>query len=114
MGVTVRGFTFSFSNLENLLRNLIEQSQGLIKKETGTEQTSSVLARVHFFPEQKAIEGGIKNSKNVPVVYYINESYFLYNKSELIKETFITVLNKKLLVYSSISYCNKKNRKRDI
>ena len=108
MGVTVRGFTFNFSNLENLLRNLIEQSQGLIKKETGTEQTSSVLARVHFFPEQKAIEGGIKNSKNVPVVYYINESYFLYNKSELIKETFITVLNKKLLVYSSISYCNKK------
>ena len=32
----------------------------------------------------------------------------MYNKSELIKETFITVLNKKLLVYSSISYCNKK------
>ena len=44
MGVTVRGFTFNFSNLENLLRNLIEQSQGLIKKETGTEQTSSVPA----------------------------------------------------------------------
>ena len=32
----------------------------------------------------------------------------MYNKSELIKETFITELNKKLLVYGSISYCNKK------
>ena len=51
MGVTVRGFTFNFSNLENLLRNLMEQSQDLIEKETGTEQTSSVKARVHFFPE---------------------------------------------------------------
>ena len=50
----------------------------------------------------------MKNSKNVPVVYCINESYFLYNKSDLIKETFITALNKKILIYGSISYFNKK------
>ena len=40
--------------------------------------------------------------------YYINESYFLYNKSELIKETFINALNKKVWIYGSISYFNKK------
>ena len=37
------------------------------------------------------------------VSYYINESYFLYNKIDLIKETFITALNKKVSIYGSIS-----------
>ena len=34
--------------------------------------------------------------------------YFLYNKSDLIKETFITALNKKISIYGSISYFNNK------
>ena len=38
--------------------------------------------------------------------YYINESYFLYDKSDLIKETFITEPNKKMPIYGSISYFN--------
>ena len=42
------------------------------------------------------------------VSYYINESYFLYDKSDLIKGTFITTLTKKVLIYGSISYFNKK------
>ena len=37
MGLTVRGFTFTFLNLENSLKTLMELSQGLINKETGTE-----------------------------------------------------------------------------
>ena len=43
----------------------------------------------------------------MPVVHYINESYY-YDKSDLIKETFLTVLNKKIRIYGSISYFNKK------
>ena len=37
-------------------------------------------------------------------VNFINESYFLYDKSNLIKETFITEINKIVLIYGSISY----------
>ena len=44
----------------------------------------------------------------MPVVYYINENYFLYDKSDLIKETFIAALNKKILIFGSISFFNKK------
>ena len=44
----------------------------------------------------------------MPVVRYINENYFFYDKSDLIKETFITALNKKIRIYGSISYFNKK------
>ena len=32
----------------------------------------------------------------------------MYDKSNLIKDTFITPLNKKILIYGSISYFNKK------
>ena len=42
------------------------------------------------------------------IIFYINESYFLYDKSDLIKETFITALSKKVSTYGSISYFNKK------
>ena len=44
----------------------------------------------------------------MPVVRYINENYFFYDKSDLIKETFLTALNKKIRIYGSISYFNKK------
>ena len=49
-----------------------------------------------------------KNYSNVAIIFYINESYFLYDKSDLIKETFITALSKKVSTYGSISYFNKK------
>lgn len=37
----------------------------------------------------------------------MNESYFLYDKSNMIEETFITEINKLIFVYDSISYCDK-------
>ena len=40
--------------------------------------------------------------------YLINESYFLYDKSNLIKETYIATLNKRISIYGSISYFDKK------
>ena len=88
----------------------MESSPGLINENTGIEETSSVPTHASFFPEEKAIEDAIKIYKNVPVVHYINESYFLYDKSYLIKETFITALNKKILIYGSIDTLIKKQK----
>ena len=51
-----------------------------------------------------------KKYKDVPIFYFINKSYFLYDKIDLIKETFITALQKKILIYGSISYFNKKTK----
>ena len=108
MGLTVRRFEFTFPNLENSLKNLKEPSSGLINKNTGIEENSSVLTQASFFPEQKTTEEAIKNHNNVTMSYYINESYFLRDKSDLIKETFITALNKIVSIYGSVSYFNKK------
>ena len=57
---------------------------------------SSVPTQYSFFPEQKAIEDAIKKLNDVPVKYFVNESYFLYDKSDLIEETFITAIQKKV------------------
>ena len=47
-----------------------------------------------LFQSEKIIEETIKNYNNVTIIYYINESYFLYDETDLIKEIFITALNK--------------------
>ena len=36
----------------------------------------------------------MKNYKSIPINCYINETYYLYDKSDFIKETFMTALNK--------------------
>ena len=73
---------------------MIEPSQDLLNKDKNTEQNSSALTQNSFFTEQKLIEDSIKNYKNIPIKNHIYESYFLYDKSDLTKDTFITSLNK--------------------
>lgn len=103
---TVRGFTFTFPNLTNSQKILFEPSADLINKESGTEETPSVPTQILFYSSQKTVEIATKICK-----YYINGSYFLHDKSESIKETIITVINKKISIYGSISYFNKKKEK---
>ena len=74
----------------------MQTSSNLINTESGTEETSTVPTQYSFYPGQQQIEENIKNYNNVPQKYFINESYFLYDKSDLIKETYITALNKYL------------------
>ena len=46
----------------------------------------------------------IAEYKAVPTKNFINEIFFLYDKSNTIKKTFITALNKQLSIYGSFSY----------
>ena len=108
IGLPIRSFEFICSNLENSVKTFIEQSPTLANSGSGQEETTTVLTRDIFFPEYKGIGDNIKNYKNTPTTHYINESHFLYDKSNLIKDTFITALNKKILIYGSIGYFNTK------
>ena len=72
--ISVRGFTFTFPNLSDFSKNLIESSQDAINKDTNTEQSSSAPTQNSFFPEQNVFEDSVKNSKNIPIKYYINKS----------------------------------------
>ena len=86
---------FIFPNLENSLKKFLEPSPTLTKSESGQEETTTVPTRDIFSPGYKGIEDNIKNHKNTPTTHYIKESYFLYNKKDLIKDTLMTALNKK-------------------
>ena len=79
-------------NLPNLLKSFFLPSANLIKTESGTEEIT-VTTQYSFYPELETIEKNIKKYKDVPTFSFINESY-LYDKSDLIKETFITTLQK--------------------
>ena len=54
------------------------------------------------------MEEAVEKLNKIGTDFYINKSYFLYDKSGFIDQNFITALNKKQSIYGSISYVNKK------
>ena len=107
MGFNIRGFEFTFPDSKDPIKSLITPSFKLINEVSGTEE-GSVPSKESFNPQEKPIRVAIENYKNESSVNYINESYFLYDKNDFIKETYITELNRKVLIYGSIGYFNKK------
>ena len=63
LGLSVRGFSFTFPDVSDSLKTLFEPSQDPINKKTGTEEISSVPTQYSFFLQQKAIEDAIKKIK---------------------------------------------------
>ena len=63
LGLSVRGFFFTFPDLSGSVKTLFEPSQDLINKETGTEKISSIPTQYLLFLQQKAIEDVIKKVK---------------------------------------------------
>ena len=58
-------------------------------------------------PQENLVKRAIENYIKKLTIRFVNESYFLYDKSNMIEETFITEINKLISVYDSISYCDK-------
>ena len=61
------------------------------------------MTKNDFFPVQKDIKVKIDEYSSLPGKSFVNESYFLYDKINLILDAFITVLNKKNSIYGSFS-----------
>ena len=109
IGAALRGFTFNVTlKVNNNLRNFLELSTDLITKESGQVEFSSVPTKGQFFSTTQGIEEAVEKLNKILTDFYINGSYFLYDKSGFIDQTFITALNKKISIYGSISYFNKK------
>ena len=80
---------FKFKNLPNSLSSILNPSDNLINIESNTEQAENNLAEELFFFKKKIfIEEKIAEYKIIPATNFINESYFLYDKSNLIIKTF--------------------------
>ena len=85
IGYTVHGFLFKFKNLPNSLSSILNPSDNLINIESNTEQAENILTE-ELFSKKKDIEEKIVEYKGISTTNFINESYFLYDKSNLIKK----------------------------
>ena len=64
---------------------MLNPSNNLINIESNTEQAENNLTE-ELFSKKKDIEEKIAEYKNILTTNFINESYFLYDKSNLIKK----------------------------
>ena len=111
IGASVRDLKINITpKVNDNFRKFLEPSTGLINRESGQEEFSSVPTKGHFFPRKKEVEEVIEKLNKIGTDFYINESYFLYNESSFIEQTFTAALNEKISIYGSISYFNKKTK----
>ena len=101
-------FLFTFKNTANNLSIILNPSNDLINVESGLEEVENTLIDELFYTVKK-IKEKIEEYKAIPIKHFINENYFLYDKSNLIKKTFITAINKQLSLYDFFSYFLGKN-----
>ena len=97
---SVHGFNFVFS-VGEFLTKTITPSLELINGTGGFEEISKILKEIFKILQEKLVKTAIDSYMKKLTVNFINQSYFLYDKSNFIKETFVTEINKKILIYGS-------------
>ena len=127
-GYIVHRFTFAFpkvktsisdiinpkNNLINVENGLEDPKNNLINVENGLEEAVNGLSAEFLFPLKKNIEDKIAEYNAVPTKTFINKSYFLYDKSFLIKKKLFTAINKTLSIYGSFSHFSGKTTEKEI
>ena len=91
-------------NISRRLEVALEPTANLLNLEKPEYKDSHFLHKNDFYSHQKEITGLIAAYNKLPGKYFVNESHFLYDKSNLIKNTYITALNKTISIYGSFSY----------
>lgn len=103
-GATVKDFSFKFNNTTRRLEVALEPETNLLNLENNVLKATHFLTTDYFYSHQKEITEAIDEYNKLLQKYFVNESYFLYDKSNLIKDTHITAINKNLSIYGSLSY----------
>ena len=113
VGYTVDGFKFLFPKAKTSISDILNLKKNLLNIENGLEEASNSFSSELFFPTKENIKDKIAEYNNYPKKDFVNESCFLYNKSNLIK-TFVTAINKTLSKYGSFSYFSGKVAEKEI
>ena len=92
----VGGFIFTLPK-DKHLENLLTPKDNLIN-ETAPQKINLLSKNIFKLPQETLVKTGINNYMKKLTVSFVNEIYFLYDKSNLIKQTFVTEMNK-LLFY---------------
>ena len=113
LGYAIYGFSFVFKDALDKINKILKLLLSLINDfaNNNTEEINNTLNRNTFFDE-KTFNEKAAEFKAIPKKEFINESFFLYDKSNTIKRTFITALNKELSIYGSFSYFSGKKKQK--
>ena len=87
LGYAIYGFSFVFKDAPDKINNILKPSLSLINDfaNNNTEETNNTLNRNTFFDE-KTFNEKVAEFKAIPKKVFINKSFFLYDKSNLIKK----------------------------
>ena len=114
VGYKVHGFSFKFKNADNNLSAILNPNDDLINIESGVKNANNNLTKELFSNKKKTIEQKIAEYNAIPIKNFINESFFLYDRSNAIKKTFVTAIDKELSFYRSFSYFSGKTSIKNI
>ena len=106
IGFTIHNYSFRMNSaLADNLKNALNPLDDLVNSAitNNTELVDNNLTSDLFFDETAFLQK-VQEYKAIPTKKFINESFLLYDKSNTIKKTFITALNKQLSIYGSFSY----------
>ena len=105
------GFKFSFPKIKSAISDILNPTKNLLNIENELEEASNSLNSEPFSHTKKTIDNKIAQYNNFPTKDFVNESYFLYDRSFLIKRTSITARNKTIFLYGSFSHFSGKNNR---
>ena len=96
------------------LKTILDPKDNLINLESGIEEINLLDEEKFLTKTEREIANKLSEYRAIPTKNFINESYFLYDKSNLIKKTYITALNKQIALYGSFSYFSRKTTAKNL
>ena len=105
-GYSVYGFSFAFKKSPSTINDILKPTDNLINdfQNDNTEEVNNSCLSTNIFFDEKTFKEKVEEFKAILKKEFINESFFLYDKSNTIKSIFITALNKEISIYGSLSY----------
>ena len=77
--------------------------------ETSPEVVNVISKDIFKLPQELLVRTAIENYIKKLKISFVTESYFLYDRSNLIEPTFITEINKLISIYGSVSFFDKRS-----
>ena len=114
IGCTINRFSFEIEKVSTELKTILDPKDNLINLESGIEEINLPDEEKFLTKTEREIANKLSEYRAIPTKNFINESYFLYDKSNLIKKTYITALNKQIALYGSFSYFSGKTTAKNL
>ena len=86
IGCTINGFSFEIKKVATELKTILDPKDNLINLESGIEEINLPDEEKLLTKTEREIANKLSEYRAIPTKNFINESYFLYSKSNLIKK----------------------------